>query len=203
MTSPYVDWTALPGRPCSVAAALQLLGERWALLAVREISYGNHRFVDIVRNTGAPRDRLATRLRGLVNAGIVERRQYSERPDRYEYRLTEAGAELRPVAGLGRQVAGRQPAGDLRACLREPDRPGHHVSRVRSGGAPGGRDNARELTGVGPVRARVVRQSRVQEVKPRTVGRLGFEQVDDHEGYAEPHLIEKKNNARTASNVSR
>jgi DNA-binding HxlR family transcriptional regulator len=92
-----VDWTALPGRPCSVAAALQLLGERWTLLAVREISYGNHRFVDIVRNTGAPRDRLATRLRGLVNAGIVERRQYSERPDRYEYRLTEAGTELRPV----------------------------------------------------------------------------------------------------------
>ncbi|WP_412538088.1 helix-turn-helix domain-containing protein [Longispora sp. K20-0274] len=97
MTSPHVDWTALPGRPCSVAAALQLLGERWALLAVREISYGNHRFVDIVRNTGAPRDRMAARLRSLVEAGILERRQYSERPERHEYLLTEAGAELRPV----------------------------------------------------------------------------------------------------------
>ncbi|MGY0235144.1 winged helix-turn-helix transcriptional regulator [Longispora urticae] len=97
MTSPHVDWTALPGRPCSVAAALQLLGEKWALLAVREITYGNHRFVDIVRNTGAPRDRMAARLRGLVEAGILERRQYSERPERHEYLLTEAGAELRPV----------------------------------------------------------------------------------------------------------
>lgn len=44
----------VPGRPCSVAAALQLVGERWALLAVREIFYGNRRFDRIVRNTGAP-----------------------------------------------------------------------------------------------------------------------------------------------------
>lgn len=44
----------VPGRPCSVAAALQLVGERWALLAIREIFYGNQRFDQIVRNTGAP-----------------------------------------------------------------------------------------------------------------------------------------------------
>ena len=88
---------ALPGRPCSIAAALQILGEKWALLAVREIFYGNHRFDRIVRNTGAPRDRLTARLRALEEAGVVERRAYSERPPRYEYHLTEAGRDLAPL----------------------------------------------------------------------------------------------------------
>uniref|UniRef100_A0AAU2K3U0 Helix-turn-helix transcriptional regulator n=1 Tax=Streptomyces sp. NBC_00049 TaxID=2903617 RepID=A0AAU2K3U0_9ACTN len=87
----------VPGRPCSAAAALQLVGERWALLAIREIFYGNRRFDQIVRNTGAPRDRLAARLRALEEAGVVERRAYSERPLRFEYHLTEAGRDLAPV----------------------------------------------------------------------------------------------------------
>ncbi|MFJ4798602.1 winged helix-turn-helix transcriptional regulator [Kitasatospora purpeofusca] len=88
---------ALPGRPCSIAAALQILGEKWALLAVRELFYGNHRFDRIARNTGAPRDRLTARLRALEEAGVVERRAYSERPPRYEYHLTEAGRDLAPL----------------------------------------------------------------------------------------------------------
>ncbi|GAB2934565.1 winged helix-turn-helix transcriptional regulator [Streptomyces heilongjiangensis] len=87
----------LPGRPCSVAAALQVVGEKWALLAVREIMFGNHRFEALVRNTGAPRDRLAARLRALEEAGIVERRLYNERPARFEYHLTRSGHELEPV----------------------------------------------------------------------------------------------------------
>ncbi|MCL2582917.1 MAG: helix-turn-helix transcriptional regulator [Streptosporangiales bacterium] len=87
----------LPGRPCSVAAALNLVGEKWSLLAVREIGFGNRRFDQIARNTGAPRDRLTARLRTLESAGVIERRQYSQRPPRYEYQLTEAGRELRTV----------------------------------------------------------------------------------------------------------
>jgi DNA-binding HxlR family transcriptional regulator len=87
----------LPGRPCSVAAALNLIGEKWALLAVREISFGNKRFDAIARNTGAPRDRLAARLRALEAGGVLTRRRYSEHPPRYEYDLTEAGQELRGV----------------------------------------------------------------------------------------------------------
>ena len=87
----------LPGRPCSIASTLAVVGEKWALLAVREISLGNHRFDAIARNTGAPRDRLAARLRALEDAGVVERRQYSERPPRFEYHLTAAGADLRLV----------------------------------------------------------------------------------------------------------
>ncbi|MEL5961145.1 helix-turn-helix domain-containing protein [Streptomyces sp. CLV115] len=93
-TAPTV---ALPGRPCSAAAALHVVGEKWALLAVREIFFGNHRFDAIARNTGAPRDRLAARLRSLEQAGVVERRPYNERPPRYEYHLTESGRDLAPV----------------------------------------------------------------------------------------------------------
>src|SRR6478735_10642194 len=92
-----IDTGALPGRPCSAAATLHVVGEKWALLAVREIFFGNHRFEAIARNTGAPRDRLAARLRSLEQAGVVERRPYNERPPRYEYHLTESGRELAPV----------------------------------------------------------------------------------------------------------
>jgi DNA-binding HxlR family transcriptional regulator len=87
-----------PGpRPCSIAAALGILGERWSLLAIREMSYGVHRFDQIVAFTGAPRDILAARLRRLEAEGIVERRQYSDRPARFEYHLTRAGHELLPI----------------------------------------------------------------------------------------------------------
>lgn len=84
-------------RPCSMAAALEILGERWSLLAVREMAYGVHRFARIAGFTGASRDILADRLRKLEEAGVIERRQYSEHPPRYEYHLTQAGRELFPV----------------------------------------------------------------------------------------------------------
>ena len=80
-----------------MARTLEIVGEKWALLAVREIAFGNKRFDAIARNTGAPRDRLAARLRALEAAGVVARRQYSEHPPRYEYHLTQAGRELFPV----------------------------------------------------------------------------------------------------------
>ena len=84
-------------RACSIARTLELVGEKWALLAIREVFLGNRRFDEMVRMTGAPRDTLAARLRTLVSAGILERRQYSEHPARFEYRLTEAGRDLYPV----------------------------------------------------------------------------------------------------------
>jgi DNA-binding HxlR family transcriptional regulator len=87
----------LPGRPCPIAASLELVGERWALLVVREIHLGNTRFTDIVRGTGAPRDRIAARLKALEDIGVIERRPYSEAPPRHEYHLTPAGLALVPV----------------------------------------------------------------------------------------------------------
>ena len=84
-------------RPCSLAAALEILGERWSLLALREIGYGVNRFARIAGYTGASRDILADRLRKLEAAGVIERRPYSEHPPRDEYHLTDAGRELFPV----------------------------------------------------------------------------------------------------------
>lgn len=85
------------GRTCSIANALAVVGERWSLLALREVMFGVHRFDQIARNTGASRDILTTRLRGLVAAGVLERRQYETRPPRYEYVLTESGRALHTV----------------------------------------------------------------------------------------------------------
>lgn len=84
-------------RPCSMAAALEIVGERWSLLVLRELAYGVHRFGKIVGYTGAPRDILTDRLRKLEAAGVIERRQYCEHPPRYEYHLTQAGHELFPA----------------------------------------------------------------------------------------------------------
>jgi DNA-binding HxlR family transcriptional regulator len=81
-------------RVCSIDAALKVIGEKWALLALREIALGQHHFDDIVFNTGAPRDILAARLKSLEAAGVVQRQPYQERPARHEYHLAEAGEQL-------------------------------------------------------------------------------------------------------------
>ncbi|MEV7007881.1 helix-turn-helix domain-containing protein [Streptosporangium sp. NPDC051022] len=84
-------------RQCSVADALGVVGEKHSLLVLREVFFGVRRFDAMVRNIGAPRDILAARLRHLVEAGVLEKVPYSERPPRFEYHLTDAGQDLRPV----------------------------------------------------------------------------------------------------------
>jgi len=82
---------------CSVARAMEILGERWTLLILRESFYGVRRFSAMQRNLGIARNILSSRLQRLVSAGILERRQYQEEPARYEYRLTEMGRDLYPA----------------------------------------------------------------------------------------------------------
>jgi DNA-binding HxlR family transcriptional regulator len=84
-------------RRCAIADALDLIGEKWSLLIVRELFWGNHRFADIAKNTGAPRDVLSARLRTLVDAGVIEKRRYSEHPPRDGYHLKRSGFELAPL----------------------------------------------------------------------------------------------------------
>lgn len=88
---------ALNPRPCSIARTLDVVGEKWALLAIREVFLGNRRFDEIVRRTGAPRDTMAARLRTLVAGDILERRQYQDHPARFEYFLTDSGKDLYPI----------------------------------------------------------------------------------------------------------
>jgi DNA-binding HxlR family transcriptional regulator len=96
--SPKSKPTSASGpRVCGIADALGVVGDRWALLVLRELSLGVHRFNDIQTNTGAPRDSLATRLRELDEAGLIARRRYSEHPPRDEYHLTEAGQAMEPA----------------------------------------------------------------------------------------------------------
>jgi DNA-binding HxlR family transcriptional regulator len=96
-TDSFLTGRPIVGRPCSIASALSVVGEKWALLALRELFLGNRRFDRIADNTGAPRDILTTRLRSLESAGVITRERYQERPARYEYRLTQAGRDLQPV----------------------------------------------------------------------------------------------------------
>ena len=84
-------------RVCSVADALSIVGDRYALLVIREMHYGHTRFQDIAARTGAPRDVLTSRLRKLEQNRIITRRLYSERPPRYEYLLTDSGMDLQPI----------------------------------------------------------------------------------------------------------
>jgi DNA-binding HxlR family transcriptional regulator len=88
---------------CGIADALDVVGDRFALLVMRELGFGVHRFGEIRANTGAPRDTLTVRLRQLEQSGLISRRRYQDRPPRDEYVLTEAGEELGPVLGALRQ----------------------------------------------------------------------------------------------------
>jgi DNA-binding HxlR family transcriptional regulator len=84
-------------RVCSIADALDIIGDRYTMLVLREIGLGFGRFSDIRRHVGAPRETLTVRLRKLEEAGVIARRRYSEHPPRDEYVMTEAGLALRPV----------------------------------------------------------------------------------------------------------
>ena len=82
------------GQNCSIARALEIVGERWTLLIIRDVFLGLRRFDQLQESLGVARNVLADRLNRLVEEGILERVQYSERPRRFEYRLTDKGREL-------------------------------------------------------------------------------------------------------------
>jgi DNA-binding HxlR family transcriptional regulator len=86
-----------PDQNCSMAAALELIGERWTLLVIRDVLAGNRRFEQMQRSLGVARNVLSARLQRLVDEDILERRPYSERPQRHEYFLTQKGLDLWPV----------------------------------------------------------------------------------------------------------
>lgn len=108
---------------CPVAGALDLIGDRWTLLVVRDLFRGKRRYGDLVASAERiPTNILADRLKKLAQRGIVERVQYSARPPRYEYHLTPRGKDLGPailaLAGWGlRHVPGTRASHETAAAL--------------------------------------------------------------------------------------
>ena len=100
-------------RDCTVARALDVLGERWSLLVLRELFLGNRRFAGIQAATGAPRAVLSARLERLVAEGLIETRDYREEGQRTraEYVLTAKGKDLQPVVTALRQWGDKYLAG--------------------------------------------------------------------------------------------
>jgi DNA-binding HxlR family transcriptional regulator len=89
--------TSLADMHCSVARTVDVIGEWWTPLIVRDAFVGRRRFEDFQRSLGLARNVLAARLNRLVEAGIMERQRYEEHPPRDEYVLTEKGRDLFPI----------------------------------------------------------------------------------------------------------
>ncbi len=86
----------LRGRACSVARTMQIIGDRWTFLLLRDAYFGVHRFDHVRRNLGISTNILANRLQRLLAVEILERRRYAFGPERFEYRLTPKGRALYP-----------------------------------------------------------------------------------------------------------
>ena len=84
---------------CSIARALEVVGERWTLLILRDTAFGARRFDELQSRLGLARNVLTARLERLCEEGLLERRQYQEHPPRYEYGATEKARDLWPVLG--------------------------------------------------------------------------------------------------------
>ena len=113
------------GQHCSIAATLEIVGERWTLLILRDAFLGLRRFDEFQSSLGIARNVLSDRLGKLVEAGVLEKVRYSERPERFEYRLTPKGRELRVALAALRQWGDKH-------LLPEPPR----LLRRRSDGTP-------------------------------------------------------------------
>lgn len=94
-----LDFRELDSTRCSIARAVSLLGDRWTLVVLRDLGNGVRRFDELCTHLGIARDVLTARLTRLVDAGLVERREYREQGSRarHEYVLTSIGHDLRTV----------------------------------------------------------------------------------------------------------
>jgi DNA-binding HxlR family transcriptional regulator len=105
-----VERKSFAGMDCSVAQCLEVVGEWWSMLIVRDIFLGVTRFDEIADRLGISRNILNQRLGHLTEHGVLERVPYSEHPPRYEYRLTSKGRDLWPVLTAMRQWGDRHAA---------------------------------------------------------------------------------------------
>ena len=115
--------TTFADMPCSIARTLDVFGEPWTPLILRDVWVGMTRFEQIRSDLGISTKVLTQRLGWLVDSGVLERRQYSERPSRYEYAITEKGTELCDVLLVMRRWGDKWLAG-------EEGPPVHHLHQA-------------------------------------------------------------------------
>lgn len=82
---------------CSIARSLEVVGERWTLLVLRDLAFGLSRFDEFVHSLGVAPNVLSSRLKRLEEEGLVRREAYQDRPSRWAYHLTDKGHSLQPV----------------------------------------------------------------------------------------------------------
>ncbi|GLY26616.1 helix-turn-helix domain-containing protein [Micromonospora sp. NBRC 101691] len=109
---------------CSLARALDVIGDRWTLLIVREALQGTTRFDGFLRSLGISRNILTDRLNTLMGVGVLDRVPYQDRPTRHEYHLTDRGRELVPVVMAVTQWGDRHLAARQQPEQRIGRRPG-------------------------------------------------------------------------------
>jgi DNA-binding HxlR family transcriptional regulator len=128
-----VDWKNLPSRPCPVAQSLDLVGDRWSMLVIRDVMNGVRRFDDLVGRLAISRATLSDRLRRLTAAGILEPAAYDSGRGRTrtEYRLTERGWDLRHVLIALREWGDRHVLGEGNEPLTLVDRTTGHGVRLQ------------------------------------------------------------------------
>lgn len=108
-----MNWSESGDTLCPIARTLTVVGDRWTMLIMRELFFGNLRFDGLQAQTGMSPHLLSTRLKRLESDGLVERRAYQAKPARYQYGLTAKGLDLYPVlmtlAGWGKRWGGLDP----------------------------------------------------------------------------------------------
>jgi len=113
-----------PKQNCAAARALEIVGERWTLLIVRDVLLGIHRFDELRADLGIASNTLSARLQALSQTGVLHQSKYTSRPARYEYLPTDAADHLREVIAA------------LARWGEEHGRPAHTASAARPLGAP-------------------------------------------------------------------
>lgn len=143
---------SLSGMHCSVAQCLEVVGEWWTLLIVRDAFLGITRFDDFQERLGISRNVLGQRLGRLVEAGVLAKVPYSEHPPRFDYRLTETGRDLWPVIDSMRQWGDKHAAPEgppLQLIHRECGEVSEPHLVCSSCGEPIGARDVRAISGPG------------------------------------------------------
>lgn len=122
----------IPDDDCGVAHAVAVLGDAWSVLVLRDVARGCTRFEGLLAESGISRKVLAQRLAALVDAEVLARVRYQERPDRYEYRLTERGRAVLPVLAALQEWGDTWVLGDgtTRATADDASAEAHRVAAL-------------------------------------------------------------------------